>query len=298
MGNETRIPSLYWLNDLLYLMWIGVDRDPGKASSILMDLTGKVVVITGASRGIGEALAKLFADHLATVVMLSRDAARAEAAASRIGHPERTLALACDVQHREEIDRVVGIVTRNFQRIDVWVNNAGQGLLDSIDGADMAACREIFETNLFGTIAALQAVAPTMKQQSSGTIINISSVAGHIPVPFMGIYCATKFAMNAIGKAARVELKKHGIHVLTVCPGYVRTEFGANALRGQQAQQIRPSKVRGITPERVARAVFQGCVKQKREVIVPWTMIPVIKIYQLLPGFVERVMAKMAGAAK
>src|SRR5581483_7949972 len=107
---------------------------------------------------------------------------------SRIGHPERTLALACDVRHREEIDRVIGIVIRNFHRIDVWINNAGQGLMDSIDGVDMAACREIFETNLFGTIAAMQAVAPTMKQQSSGAIINISSVAGHIPVPFMGVY--------------------------------------------------------------------------------------------------------------
>jgi short-subunit dehydrogenase len=263
-----------------------------------MDLTGKVVVITGASMGIGEAVAKLFADHGATVVLLSRDVARAEAARSRIGRPERTLALACDVQHREEIDRVVGIVARNFQRVDVWINNAGQGLLDPIDGTDMAACRKIFETNLFGTIAALQAVTPIMKQQGSGSIINISSVAGHIPVPFMGVYSATKFAMNAIGKAARVELKKHGIRVLTVCPGYVRTEFGANAIRGRQAQQIRPNKVRGVTADRVARAVFQGYAKQKREVIVPWTMIPVIKLYQLLPGLVEKVMTKMAGAAK
>jgi short-subunit dehydrogenase len=245
--------------------------------------------------GLGEAIAKIFADQGATVVLLSRDAARSEAARSRIGHPERTLAIACDVRHREEIDRVVGIVMRNFNRIDVWINNAGQGLMDSIDGMDMAACREIFETNLFGTIAAMQAVTPTMKVQGSGAIINISSVAGHIPVPFMGVYCATKFAMNAIGKAARVELKNHGINVLTVCPGYVRTGFGANAVRGSKPQQIRPKEVRGITAERVARATFQGYIKQKREVIVPWTMIPVVKLYQLLPGLVEMVMTKMAG---
>ncbi|HZR58677.1 MAG TPA: SDR family NAD(P)-dependent oxidoreductase [Terriglobales bacterium] len=259
-----------------------------------MDIFGKVVVITGASMGIGEAIAKIFADHGATVVLLSRDVARSETARSRIGHPERTLALACDVRHREEIDRVIGIVIRNFHRIDVWINNAGQGLMDSIDGVDMAACREIFETNLFGTIAAMQAVAPTMKQQSSGAIINISSVAGHIPVPFMGVYSATKFAMNAIGKASRVELRKYGINVLTVCPGYVRTDFGANALRGKESKQVRPEKVRGITAERVARAVLQGYSKQKREVIVPWTMIPVVKLYQLFPGLVETVMGRMA----
>jgi short-subunit dehydrogenase len=263
-----------------------------------MDVSGKVVVVTGASMGIGEAIAKVFADHGARVVLLSRDAIRSEAAASRIGHREKSLALACDVRHREEIDRVIGIVSRNFQRIDVWINNAGQGLQDSIDGMDMAACREIFETNLFGSIAAMQAVTALMKQQGSGAIINISSVAGHIPVPFMGAYSATKFALNAIGKAARVELKEQGIQVLTVCPGYVRTEFGANAIHGNQAQPIRPQKMRGISAERVARAVFAGYIKKKREVVVPWTMIPVIKLYQLLPGLVERVMLKMAARAK
>jgi short-subunit dehydrogenase len=163
---------------------------------------------------------------------------------------------------------------------------------------DMAACREVFETNLFGAIAAMQAVTPLMKQQGSGSIINISSVAGHIPVPFMGVYSATKFALNAIGKAARLELKEYGIEVLTVCPGYVRTDFGVNAIRGHQAPPVRPQKMRGVSPERVARAVLAGYIKQKREVIVPWTMIPVIKLYQLLPGLVEKVMLRMAAKAK
>ena len=79
-----------------------------------------------------------------------------------------------------------------------------------------------------------------MKQQGSGTIINISSVAGHIPLPFHAVYSATKFAMNAFGKAANVELKGSGIHVMTVCPGYVRTDFGANAVRGREAKTVRP----------------------------------------------------------
>ena len=114
---------------------------------------------------------------------------------------------------------------------------------------------------------------PVMKPQGSGTIINISSVAGHIPLPFHAVYSATKFAMNAFGKAARVELKSSGINVLTVCPGYVRTDFSANAIKGHDAKTVRPSSIRGITAERVARAVLHGYLKQKREVIVPWTMI-------------------------
>ncbi len=259
-----------------------------------MELTGKVAVITGASMGIGEAIALIFADHGARVIMLSRDAARAEAARERIGQAERTLALSCDVRHREEIDRVISLTLHHYGRIDIWVNNAGHGLIDSVAAMDMAACRDLFETNLFGTLAAMQAVIPVMKQQGSGTIINISSVAGHIPLPYSAAYAGSKFAMNAMGKAARIELRKRNINVLTVCPGYVRTDFSANAVRGSELQKVRPSTVRGITAERVARATLAGYLKQKREVIVPWTMIPVVKLYQLLPGLVEQAMLRLA----
>jgi hypothetical protein len=133
----------------------------------------------------------------------------------------------------------------------------------------------------------MQAVIPIMKQRGSGAIINISSVAGHIPLPYHAVYSATKFAMNACGNAARVELKATGIHVMTVCPGYVRTDFGANAVRGREVKVVRPSSVRGISAERVARATFNGYLKNKREVIVPWTMHPVVKLYQLFPALVE-----------
>src|SRR5437588_1094116 len=252
-----------------------------------IDVSSKVVVVTGASMGIGEALARIFADHGARVVLLSRDAGRAEAARDRVGHTERTLALSCDVRNREELDRVLSLTLHHFNRIDVWINNAGHGLLDSVAQLDMAACRETFDTNFFGAVESMLAVIPVMKQQGAGTIINISSVAGHIPLPFHTVYSATKFAMNAFGKAARVELRNFGIHVMTVCPGYVRTDFGANALRGQEVKTVRPSTVRGISAQRVARAVLQGYMKQKREVIVPWIMYPVVKLYQLFPALVE-----------
>jgi short-subunit dehydrogenase len=261
----------------------------------VMELAGKVVVVTGASMGIGEAIAKSFAAQGAGVVMLSRDAGRVESARARVGHGERTLAMACDVRHREEVDRAIGLTMHHFQRIDVWVNNAGHGLLDSVAQMDMAECREMFDTNFFGALGAMQAVIPVMRQQGAGTIINVSSVAGHIPLPFHAAYSATKFALNAIGKAAGVELKKDGIHVLTVCPGYVRTAFAENAVRGSELKKVRPGSVRGITAERVARAALRGYLKQRREVIVPWTMHVPVKIYQLFPGVVEWAMGRMAG---
>ena len=258
-----------------------------------MDLTGKIVVVTGASMGIGEAIARIFTDHGASVVMLSRDAGRVEAARGRVGHGDRTLAMACDVRHREDVDRAIGLTLHHFKRIDVWVNNAGHGLLDSVAQMDMAACREMFDTNLFGAVAAMQAVIPVMRQQAGGTIINISSVAGHIPIPFHAAYSATKFALNAMGNAARVELKKDAIHVLTVCPGRVRTPFSENAVRGNDVKRV--GSARGISSDRVARATLRGYLKQKREVIVPWTMYAPVKIYQHFPGFVEWAMGRMAG---
>jgi len=259
-----------------------------------MQLTGKVVVVTGASMGIGEAIAKSFAEQGASVVLLSRDAARAEAARARLGLPDRTAAFACDVRHSEDIDRALSLTLHHFQRVDVWVNNAGHGLLDSVSQMDMSACRELFDTNFFGSLAAMQAVIPVMRQQGGGTIINVSSVAGHIPLPFHAAYSATKFALNSIGKAAGVELKKDNIHVLTVCPGYVRTAFGQNAVRGRELKQVRPGSVGGITAERVARATLRGYLRRKREVIVPWTMHLPVKFYQLLPGVVEWGMGRMA----
>lgn len=258
-----------------------------------MEMDGRVVVVTGASMGIGEAIAKVFVDAGASAVLLSRDASRAEAARQRVGNTSRTLALACDVRHREEIDLALALTLRNFQRVDVWVNNAGVGIRDSVADMEPSVTRELFETNFFGAIACLQAVVPAMRnnKESGGTIINLSSVAGHIPVPFMALYSASKFAMNALGKGAGLELERDHINVLTVCPGYVRTDFGKHMVADRRGN-VRPQSVRGVTAERVAQAAYRGYRKRQREVVVPWSMIPVIKLYQLFPGLVEWGMAR------
>ena len=177
------------------------------------------------------------------------------------------------------------------------MNNAGVGIRDSVADVEMSACRELFETNFFGMIHGMQAVIPLMKEQGGGTIINISSIVGHIPMAFSAPYSASKFAMNALGKGARVELQRDNINVLTVCPGYVRTDFGEHVV-ANRSWNVRPPSVRGVTAARVARATYDGYCKRKREVIVPWTMIPVIKLYQTLPGLVEWGMARAIGRAK
>ena len=258
-----------------------------------MRLAGKVAVVTGASMGIGEAISKLFVEEGARVVMSSRDEARVEQARQRIGHSDRTLGLFCDVRNREDLDRLLSLTLHNFGRVDIWVNNAGYGLADSIADMDMAACRSMFDTNLYGAIEGMQVVTPVFVHQGYGTIINISSVAGHIPVPYKGAYSATKFALNAIGKAARVELHGTGVNVLTVCPGYIETNFGKNLVRGKDRRTLSSSLRGRPTPDIVAQAALDGYLKGKREVIVPKRDGWVVKAYQVWPGAIERAMRKM-----
>jgi len=256
-----------------------------------MRLIGKVVVVTGASIGIGEAIARKFAEEGASVVLSSRDHSRVEAARERVGYYERTLAVACDIRQREQIVQLLQATLEHFGHMDVWVNNAGHGLQDSVAQMDMQQCRQMFDTNLFGAIEGMQVAIPVMQKQGTGTIINISSIAGHIAVPYMAAYSATKHALNAIGKAARVELMGTGVHVMTVCPGYIATDFAANAVKGKERQRLNRAG-EGISAERVANAVFRGYLKRKREIVVPWRDRIVIFLYRTLPGVVDSGMKR------
>jgi uncharacterized protein len=262
-----------------------------------MNLNGKVVVITGASMGIGEAIALEFVRHGANVVFSSRDAQRAESARQQVGNVERTFAMPCDVSKRSDLERLLQETLSRFGRADVWVNNAGFGLMDSIASMDMRECRRMFDTNLFGVLDAMQLVTPVMKQQGSGCIINIASTAGHIAVPFMAGYCASKYALRAIGNAARLELKGTGVNVLTVCPGYISTDFSVNAVKGNDRLRLGAAAKRGITADRVARATLRAYAANKREVSVPWRDHIVIKLYETFPSLVDYAMVRMLAPA-
>jgi short-subunit dehydrogenase len=254
-----------------------------------MRLDGKVVVVTGASMGIGEAIAKLFAEQGAMVVLSSRDLGRVEAACHRIGHPDRTIASVCDVTDPTQSAALVQSSIERFGRVDVWVNNAGFGVVDSLEAMDMAACRRMFDTNLFGAIQCMQQVIPVMRKQGSGCIINISSVAGFIGVPYMAAYGATKHALNCISKATRAELAGTGVRILNVCPGFVATEFSSNAIRGTDRKKMGGGG-RGISAEQVAQATLRGYLSNRREVVVPWFYNLVILAYRLMPGVIEKTM--------
>lgn len=243
--------------------------------------------------GIGEALARAFLAEGAQVALSSRDLARLEAGRERIGSPARTAAISCDVRDAGQIEALVQSTRDRFGRIDVWINNAGYGMLDSVVSMSMEECRGMFETNLFGAIQCMQAVAPVFRAQGKGTIINISSVVGHLPVPHMGAYSATKHALNAISEAARLELESSGIRVISVCPGRIRTNFNANTVKGREVKRLGEGMQEGISPERCARAIVRGYLRGTREVFVPWHGWIVSHLYEMWPQLIEFGMRRM-----
>ncbi len=247
-------------------------------------------MVTGASMGIGEAIAKVFVEEGAKVVLSSRSLDRLEAARARIGNSYCTVAVTCDVSDPAQAKALLQATLDRFGRVDVWVNNAGFGLVDSLERMDMNACRKMFDTNLFGAMQCIQNVIPAMRQQGSGCIINVSSVAGFIGVPYMAAYGATKHALNCISRATRVELAGTGVRILNVCPGFVDTQFSANAIRGTDRKKMRAANQRGISAEAVARATLRGYLGDKREVVVPWFYNLVIGVYRMFPAAIENAM--------
>ena len=251
------------------------------------------MVVTGASMGIGEAIAAEFAAQGASVVLSARDAIRLEAARLRVATSGQTIAVPADVTKPEDLARLLEATLARFGRVDVWVNNAGHGLMDSISQMDLNQCRRMFETNLFAVIQAMQLVVPVMRKQASGTIVNISSVAGYIAVPYMGAYGATKHALNAVTKAARMELAGTGVKVCNVCPGYIATDFAVNAVKGKERYRLGVAARTGIKPAQVARVVLKAYLDSKREVVVPGKDRLFIWLYQFAPWIVEGMMRRM-----
>lgn len=175
----------------------------------------KVAVITGASQGIGNAIAKKFSENGYRVFNLSRTPA------------EGIESIKTDVSDRENVFDSIGEVVKRAGRIDVLVNNAGFGISGAVEDTDESAVRKIFDVNYFGTLFATQAVIPVMRENGGGTIINMSSAGAPLSLPFQSFYSCTKSAVSSLSEALRIELKPFNIKVSTILPGDVKTEFTA-----------------------------------------------------------------------
>jgi NAD(P)-dependent dehydrogenase (short-subunit alcohol dehydrogenase family) len=182
----------------------------------------RVWVITGASRGLGALIAQAALDDGNAVVATGRKTA---AIAERLGESPALLSITLDVTNEAQAKAAVDAAVKQFGRIDVLVNNAGFGLLASVEESSDAEVRRIYETNVFGLLNVTRAVLPVMRKQRSGHVINTSSIVGYQAAPGVGVYSSTKFAVEGITEALHAELAPLGIHATMIEPGFFRTDF-------------------------------------------------------------------------
>jgi len=252
-----------------------------------------VMLITGASSGIGEATAHLFGREGYRLVLAARRADRLEELADQIRRAGgQALPVAADVSRLDDIQNLVRIALTNFSRIDLLYNNAGFGRLDWLEDLEPASdIQSQIQVNLLGVIQTTRAVLPYMIAQRSGHIINMASVAGFVATPTYSVYAASKFAVRGFTQALRREVGIWGIHVSGIYPGGVRTEFSQHAHIRRRTKTTTPAALR-LEADQVAKVVLSVARRPRRAVIIPWPLIPAVWVNALFPRFVDWVLER------
>jgi NADP-dependent 3-hydroxy acid dehydrogenase YdfG len=190
------------------------------------NIQNKIIVITGASSGMGEATARHLAQQGAKVVLGARRAERLEALVNDIKSAGgEALAVTTDVTNRADVAKLVDTAVEIFGRIDVLINNAGIMLLSPLEALKVGEWEQMIDVNIKGVLYGIAAALPHMKAQKSGHIITTASVAGHLVFPASSVYSGTKFAVRAISEGLRQEVKEYNIRTTILCPGAVKTEL-------------------------------------------------------------------------
>jgi NADP-dependent 3-hydroxy acid dehydrogenase YdfG len=253
-------------------------------------LQGKVVVVTGASSGIGEATALELGRAGARIVLAARRLERLQAAAAQIeslGTGAQALPVAADVSRLADIRALVEQAQARFGRIDVLFNNAGAGRLGWLEDLDpLQDIQAQIELNVLGVLQTTRQVLPLMQAQRGGHIINMASVAGLVGTPTYSVYAAAKFAVRGFSEALRREVAPWGINVSVIYPGGVSTEFAAHAGIKRKTGAATPAWML-LTSEDVARAVVGLVRRPRRSLVISWPFRVSVWLNQLLPGLVD-----------
>jgi short-subunit dehydrogenase len=269
-------------------------------------LLGKVVLITGSSRGLGLATAEEFGRRGARLVLTARDAQELERARTlllsrrAVRDPDDVLALPRDLRNPVEAEDLVKQATRQFGRIDILVNNAGIIAVGPIENQEVQDFRDVMDANFFTGLHCTLAVLPQMLASGAGSIVNITSIGGKIAVPHLLPYTASKFAATGFSEGLNMELRSKGIRVTTVCPGLMRTGSHLNAIfAGDAAREYRWFSLAAglpglsISARSAARKIVRAVIAGKREIaITPQAMIAA-RLSNLCPTATMRVMQLM-----
>lgn len=241
-----------------------------------MRIEGSNIFLTGASSGIGAALA----------VELTRRGARV-AAVSRRASAGVAVSIRADLAIPEERARAVGEALAALDRIDILINNAGVGVYAPSWKTSMDDMRHMFEVNLFGAVDLTQRLAPSMAARGSGLVVNVASIASKVTLPWFTLYSASKAALEAFTRGLRMELASTGVGAMLVCPGYVKTNFQNAVLGGRPPEKLVSGKRFASTAGAVALAVADGIERDARTVMTPALGWALVAAARLAPGVVD-----------
>jgi short-subunit dehydrogenase len=263
------------------------------------DFTGKVVLLTGGSRGLGLELARVLARKRARLALIARDEEELRRAREALAPSGVEVEIfVCDVRFQDQVQRVVREVGERFGRVDVLINNAGVIQVGPQETMRVSDYQEAMDTHFFGPLFLVQAVLPEMRQRRGGRIVNIASVGGKIPTPHLLPYVASKFALVGWSEALHAELRRDGIVVTTVCPGLTRTGSPRNvAVKGRHQVEYALFKVLDSLPyvsmsaRQAAEEIVHGVETGRPELILTGRARTGARLQGLAPGLVSELLA-------
>jgi short-subunit dehydrogenase len=244
-------------------------------------LKGKAVIITGASEGIGACLAAALQKQGAQLCLTARNEARLSAVAGR-----DDLIVPGDITVDSVRSAIITKSVARWGKIDILINNAGRGSYYTAATTPLDEARALFELNFFAPFALSQLAIPWLRK-NGGTVVNVSSIAGQISLPWLPVYSASKFALAAITSAQRTELRRDGVHVMGVFPGYVNTDFQAHAAGPRPPQRVVQGKRFAVSTEDCTAAILHGISHPKRTVVTPRSGWLLVWANRFFPTFVE-----------
>jgi short-subunit dehydrogenase len=258
-----------------------------------MKLDGRTVLITGASRGIGAATARAFAASGVRLALLARSSDRLQALAGELNRVKgvQTLPVVADVGQKDEVVQAVARVEQVLGPVDILVNNAGVGMRSPVGDMDLMTAQQVFTVNFWGAIHCIEAVLPAMRARGDGLIINISSIIGRRAMPHAAIYCASKFALNALSESLRLELHPDNVRVVTFYPGVTRTEFSRNELSGDASNYSR-NRAPKTPVEDTAKAIVRACQREPRDAYATLFDRVFVCGATLAPGLMDRMLLR------
>jgi NAD(P)-dependent dehydrogenase (short-subunit alcohol dehydrogenase family) len=262
-----------------------------------INFAGRVVIITGGSRGLGLLLARRFRAEGARLALLARNPDELQRAAMSLDpQKRRVLPIVCDVTNPAQVTAAVNIVLQHFGRIDVLINNAGVIQVGPVEHMALSDFQHAMDVHFWGALHPIEAVLPHMKRRRAGRIVNIASIGGLVAIPHLAPYTASKFALVGLSDALRAEVRKDGIFVTTVCPGLMRTGSAIHAvMKGRHEAEfgwfgtLSALPVVAINANRAARKIVNAC----RHGVPHLTITPQARAMAILDRVLPNTMASL-----